>query len=65
MPAGFTTGSSQCSSVPPTASNAPAPTEPIASTTMGAVMTAGDSCGWVSGFQRRSPKKVSNITRVM
>ena len=32
---------------------------------IGAVIVAGDSWGWVSGFQRFCPKNVSSITRVM
>ncbi len=32
---------------------------------MGAVITAGASWGWTSAAQRRLPKKVISITRVM
>ncbi len=60
-----TTGSSQCSSVPPMANAPPDATEPIANTIIGHVMTFGDSCGCASGAQRFSPKNVISITRVM
>jgi hypothetical protein len=61
--------------------NPPAPTEPIASTIIGQVITGGDSCGWKAGAwpacavssapaaasasQRRLPHQVMNIIRVM
>ena len=35
------------------------------STITGQVITGGDSCGWASSAQRRFPKKVMNMTRVM
>ena len=45
--------------------NAPAPTEPMARTIIGQVITGGDSCGCASGSQRRFPYQVMNIIRVM
>ena len=45
--------------------NAPAPTEPIASTIIGPVITGGDSCGCASGSHRGFPYQVMNIIRVM
>jgi hypothetical protein len=46
-------------------SRKPAKTEPSASTTIGPTITGGDSWGWASSAQRRSPKKVITIIRVM
>ena len=60
-----TTGSSQFCNDEPRTSRRPENTEPTASRIIGPVITTGDSCGWVSGFQRRSPKKVISMTRVM
>ena len=45
--------------------NAPAPTEPIASTIIGQVITGGDSCGCAFSSQRRFPYQVMSIIRVM
>ena len=45
--------------------NPPAPTEPMASTIIGKVITAGDSCGCASAAQRRFPHQVMSIIRVM
>ncbi len=59
------TGSSHSSSRLPSARNAPAPTEPTASRIIGPVISRGDSCGWASSAQRRGPKNVMIITRVM
>ncbi|SLI36476.1 Uncharacterised protein [Mycobacteroides abscessus subsp. abscessus] len=53
-----------CSPLPSTNSR-PEATEPIASRIIGPVITAGASCGWVSGAHRRSPKNVISMTRVM
>ena len=46
-------------------SRKPAPTEPTASTIIGTVITAGDSCGWTPSSHRGRPKKVMIISRVM
>lgn len=60
------TGSSHFTKASLTLNSPPAKTDPTASTTIGSVMTFGDSCGCTSsGFQRFSPKKVISITRVM
>ncbi len=60
-----TTGASQFCRPPPRVSRKPETTEPTASTTIGPVMVAGDSCGCTSAVQRRLPKKVMAIRRVM
>ena len=44
---------------------APAPAEPMASTTIGEVITGGASCGCTVSSQRRSPVKVISTTLVM
>ena len=60
-----TTGARKSASRSVTIRNAPAPTEPMASTTIGAVITGGASCGCASAAHRRSPPKVMNMTRDM
>jgi hypothetical protein len=46
-------------------SRPPASAEPMASIDMGTVITVGDSCGCASAAQRRSPKNVMSIRRLM
>ena len=60
-----TTGARNFSSRSLMMRNAPAPTEPIASTIIGQVITGGDSCGCASASQRRFPYQVMSIIRVM
>ena len=60
------TGASQSASGASCTRTNPAATEPTASTTIGSVMTAGDSCGCTPPSSHRGlPKKVSSISRVM
>ena len=60
-----TTGARKFTSRLPRIRNAPAPAEPMASTTIGEVITGGASCGCTESSQRRSPVKVISTTRVM
>ena len=59
------TGSSQPDSGKASTSAKPATTDPMASTTIGTVMTDGASCGCTPSVHRGRPKKVMNISRVM
>ena len=45
--------------------NAPATIDPMASTIIGTVITAGDSCGCACSSQRLAPVKVMSTIRVM
>jgi hypothetical protein len=60
-----TTGPRKSASRSLRTSKAPNPIAPIASSTIGEVITGGTSCGWTPSSHRRSPVKVMNITRVM
>ena len=59
------TGSNQCSMSPTNNIAKPPKTDPNAKTIIGIVITAGDSCGCTSSFQRASPKNVIAIIRVI